>query len=142
MGFGCNSAGVIGCRIIDSPKEKTIATVTNSFVPCNGRFPFLITISSIFIASSFSGINSSIISTISVTLIILLGIFMTFLVSKLLSKIFLKGSPSSFVLELPPFRKPQFGKILIRSILDRTLFVLRKSYYCCCPCWNYYLVVC
>ena len=127
MGFGCNAAGVTGCRIINSPREKLIAILTNSFVPCNGRFPFLITIATIFIAGSVQGFSGSIISTIAVLLVILLGIFMTLLISKILSKTLLKGMPSSFVLELPPYRKPQFGKILVRSIFDRTLFVLGRA---------------
>lgn len=128
MGFGCNATGVVGARIIDSPREKLIAILTNSFVPCNGRFPFLITISTIFIGSTVaSGFTSSIISTIIVLLVILLGVFMTLFISKILSKTILKGVPSSFMLELPPYRKPQIGKILIRSIFDRTLFVLGRA---------------
>ena len=127
MGFGCNSAGVTGCRIINSPREKLIAILTNNFVPCNGRFPFLISIATIFIAGSMQGFGASIVSTLSVILVILLGIFCALLVSKILSKTILKGMPSSFVLELPPYRKPQFGKILIRSIFDRTLFVLGRA---------------
>ena len=142
MGFGCNCAGVVGCRIIESPRERLIATLTNSFIPCNGRFPFLITISTIFIAGIFPFFNASIVSTISVVCMIFLGIFMTFSVSKLLSKTLLKGIPSSFVLELPPFRKPQFGKIFVRSIFDRTLFVLRKSNSCCSPSRNCYMDIC
>ena len=126
MGFGCNAAGVVGCRIIDSPRERLIAILTNSFVPCNGRFPFLITISSIFIGSYFKK-ASSIISTIVVLLVIILGIFMTLIISKILSKTVLKGIPSSFILELPPYRKPQIGKVIIRSIFDRTLFVLGRA---------------
>ena len=116
-----------GCRIIDSPREKLIAILTNNFVPCNGRFPFLITVATIFIAGSIQGFSGSIISTIAVLFVILLGIFMTLIVSKILSKTLLKGMPSSFVLELPPYRKPQFGKIFIRSIFDRTLFVLGRA---------------
>ena len=127
MGFGCNAAGVVGCRIINSPRERLIAILTNAFVPCNGRFPFLISIATIFIASKFSGISSSIISTLVVVFVILLGIVMTLLISKILSKTLLKGVPSSFILELPPYRKPQFGKIIIRSIFDRTLFVLGRA---------------
>ena len=126
MGFGCNAAGVVGCRIIDSPREKLIAILTNVFVPCNGRFPFLITIATIFFASNF-GEASSLISTLIVLFVILIGIFMTLLISKILSKTILKGFPSTFILELPPYRKPQFGKILIRSIFDRTLFVLGRA---------------
>lgn len=110
MGFGCNACGVTGCRIINSPRERLVAILTNSFVPCNGRYPFLITVASIFLVSGFSGLGSSIVSTLSVVLVILLGIILSLLVSKLLSKTFLKGVPSSFVLELPPYRKPQFRK--------------------------------
>ena len=127
MGFGCNSAGVTGCRIIDSPREKLISILTNSFVPCNGRFPFLITIASIFVGGVFASKNPSLIATIVVLLVILLGIFMTILISKILSKTILKGVPTSFILELPPYRKPQIGKVLVRSIFDRTLFVLGRA---------------
>ena len=127
MGFGCNSAGVTGCRIIDSPREKLISILTNSFVPCNGRFPFLITIASIFVGGLFASKNSSLIATIVVLLVVLLGIFMTILISKFLSKTILKGIPTSFILELPPYRKPQIGKVLVRSIFDRTLFVLGRA---------------
>jgi len=127
MGFGCNAAGVVGTKIIDSPREKLISMVTNAFVPCNGRFPLLITISSIFIGSYFVSAASSIVSSICVLLIVLLGIFLTLLVSKILSKTILKGLPSSFILELPPYRKPQIRSIIIRSLLDRTLFVLGRA---------------
>lgn len=127
MGFGCNAAGVCGCRIIDSPRERIIAAITNSFVPCNGRFPFLIAIATIFVAGLSGGFAGSIISTFTVLLVILLGIFLTFVISRLLSKTILKGKPSSFVLELPPYRKPQIGKVLIHSIFDRTLFVLGRA---------------
>ena len=127
MGFGCNSAGVTGCRIIDSPREKLISILTNSFVPCNGRFPFLITIASIFIGGLVTIKNSSLIATIVVLLIVLFGIFMTIIISKILSKTILKGVPASFILELPPYRKPQIGKVLVRSMFDRTLFVLGRA---------------
>jgi len=127
MGFGCNAAGVVGCRIISSPRERLIAILTNNFVPCNGRFPFLITMATIFIGSFFASSISSFISTIFVLLLILLGIWLTLIVSKFLSKTVLKGVPSSFILELPPYRKPQVGKILVRSIFDRTLFVLGRA---------------
>ena len=127
MGFGCNAAGVVGCRIIDSPRERLIAILTNAFVPCNGRFPFLITVAMIFVGGYFSGMFQSFIATLVVLLVILLGIFLTLAISKILSKTILKGVPSSFILELPPYRKPQIGKILIRSIFDRTLFVLGRA---------------
>jgi len=127
MGFGCNCAGVIGCRIIDSPREKLIAIITNNFVPCNGRFPTLIAISTIFIGGIVGGIYGSVLSSLSVIAVVVLGILMTLFVSKLLSKTILKGLPSSFTLELPPYRRPQIGKIIVRSIFDRTLFVLGRA---------------
>ncbi len=125
MGFGCNAAGVTGARIIDSPREKLIAILTNSFVPCNGRFPALIAIITIFFASSlpFGGVLSS----FYLTLIIAFSVGLSLLASKLLSVSVLKGIPSSFAIELPPYRKPQFGQIVVRSVLDRTLFVLGRA---------------
>ncbi|GMQ64290.1 ferrous iron transport protein B [Vallitalea maricola] len=126
MGFGCNAAGITSCRIIDSPRERLIAIITNNFVPCNGRFPTLIALATIFIAG-ISGKFSSVIGTIIILLTIVLAVFLTFGISRLLSKTILKGIPSSFTLELPPYRKPQIGKILIRSIIDRTLFVLGRA---------------
>ena len=125
MGFGCNAAGVTGCRIIDSPRERLIAILTNSFVPCNGRFPILIAIISMFFMTSTK--YSSLVSALILTSMILLGILMTLLVSWILSKTILKGIPSSFTLELPPYRRPQIGKVIIRSIFDRTLFVLGRA---------------
>lgn len=127
MGFGCNAAGIIGCRIIDSPRERLIAIITNNFIPCNGRFPVLITLITIFFVGSTSGLLQSFLSALLLTSIIMLGVLMTFLVSKILSKTILKGISSSFTLELPPFRKPQVGKIIIHSIFDRTLFVLARA---------------
>lgn len=127
MGFGCNAAGVVGCRIIDSPRERLIAMITNNFVPCNGRFPTLIAIITMFFVGSLMGPMQSITSTLLLTGVILLGVMMTFFVSRLLSKTILKGVPSSFTLELPPYRKPQIGKVLVRSLLDRTLFVLGRA---------------
>lgn len=126
MGFGCNAAGVISCRIIDSPREQLIAIITNNFVPCNGRFPTLIILSSIFIASR-AGEFSSLTATLFILFAIVLGVSITLLVSNLLSKTILKGLPSSFVLELPPYRKPQVGRVIVRSIFDRTIFVLARA---------------
>ena len=114
-------------RIIDSKREKIIAMLTNCFVPCNGRFPFLITIATIFVGGLFSGVFSSLVATATVLFIVLLGIFMTIIVSKFLSKTLLKGKPTSFILELPPYRKPQIGKVIVRSIFDRTIFVLGRA---------------
>ena len=127
MGFGCNAAGVVGCRIIDSERERLIAMITNNFVPCNGRFPTLISIISMFIITASSGVLASLGSALVLLSVIVLGILMTFLVSKILSVTVLKGVPSSFTLELPPYRKPQIGKVLVRSIFDRTLFVLGRA---------------
>ncbi len=127
MGFGCNAAGVIGCRIIDSPRERLIAIITNNFVPCNGRFPTLIALISMFFIGAATGLFSSFLSAFFLTLLIVLGIFATFLFSRILSKTILKGETSSFVLELPPYRKPQIGKVIVRSIFDRTLFVLKRA---------------
>lgn len=128
MGLGCNAAGVVGCRIINSPREKLIAILTNVFMPCNGRFPTLIAVASIFIGGSvLGGAKGGLISAFAVTCIIILGVFMTLLTSRILSKTVLKGVQSGFVLELPPYRKPQIGKVLVRSIFDRTLFVLGRA---------------
>lgn len=127
MGFGCNAAGVAGCRIIDSPRERLIAILTNSFVPCNGRFPTLIALISMFFALNVGGILDSLWAAAMLTVVILMGIGMTFAASKLLSKTLLKGVPSSFTLELPPYRRPQIGRVLVRSALDRTLFVLGRA---------------
>lgn len=127
MGFGCNAAGVVGTRIIDSPRERIIAAITNSFVPCNGRYPFLIAIATIFFSGCFLSLPASFASTLIVIAIILLGIILTLIISKILSNTILKGESSSFILELPPYRKPQIGKILIRSIFDRTIFVLARA---------------
>lgn len=128
MGLGCNAAGVVGCRIIDSPRERLIAILTNSMVPCNGRFPTLITLISIFfVAGLGGGFFASLSSAILLTAVILLGILATLASSWLLSHTLLKGIPSSFTLELPPYRRPQIGKVILRSILDRTLFVLGRA---------------
>lgn len=127
MGFGCNAAGVVGCRIIDSPRERLIAILTNNFVPCNGRFPTLIAIITMFFAGIAAAPYQSAVSVLLLLGVILLGIFLTFGVSRLLSGTLLKGVPSSFTLELPPYRRPQIGKVIVRSIFDRTLFVLGRA---------------
>ncbi len=126
MGFGCNAAGVTGCRIIDSPRERLIAILTNSLVPCNGRFPLLISIITMFFFAG-TGIFSSIGASFMLLACILFGVLMTLLLSKFLSRTLLRGEPSSFILELPPYRRPQLGKVLVRSILDRTVFVLGRA---------------
>ncbi|WP_053956442.1 nucleoside recognition domain-containing protein [Inediibacterium massiliense] len=127
MGFGCNAAGIIACRIIESPRERLIAMITNNFVPCNGRFPTLIAVSSIFIGSIVASQYSTMVASFFVCILVIIGILVTLGVSFGLSKTLLKGVPSSFTLELPPYRKPQFGKILYRSLIDRTIFVLGRA---------------
>ncbi len=127
MGFGCNACGVSGCRIIDSPRERLIGILTNNFVPCNGRFPILISIITMFFAVGISGPVGSVVSAVMLLGVIVLGVAMTFAVSRLLSATILKGVSSSFALELPPYRAPQVGKVIIRSVFDRTLFVLGRA---------------
>lgn len=127
MGFGCNAAGIVGCRIIDSPRERLIAMLTNNFIPCNGRFPTMIAIISMFFIGGAALPLQSISSALLLALIIVLAISMSLIISKILSMTLLKGVPSSFTLELPPYRKPQIGKVITRSIFDRTLFVLGRA---------------
>ena len=123
MGFGCNAAGVTGCRIIHSPRERLIAILTNSFVPCNGRFPTILAILTIFFAGSAKSFELAFL----LTFVILFGVFMTFISSWLLSKTVLKGVPSSFTLELPPYRKPQIISVLVHSVINRTCRVLLRA---------------
>jgi len=127
MGFGCNAAGVTGCRIIDSPRERMIAIITNALVPCNGRFPMLAAIITMFITAGVSSGAQSVLSALILAGAVVLSIAVTFAVSKMLSVTVLRGVPSSFVLELPPYRMPQWGKVIVRSMLDRTLFVLGRA---------------
>ncbi|HXF86674.1 MAG TPA: nucleoside recognition domain-containing protein [Anaerolineales bacterium] len=127
MGFGCNAAGVVSTRIIDSPRERLIAILTNNFVPCNGRFPTLIMLGTVFVAAGFSGTTASLIAAASVVGVVLIGIGFTFLMSWLLSRTVLKGEASAFTLELPPYRVPNIGRILYTSLIDRTLFVLWRA---------------
>ena len=127
MGFGCNAVGVTGCRIIDSPRERIMAIVTNSFIPCNGRFPMLTALISMFFLGSTKPPFDSVLGAVILTGLICLALAASFGVSKLLSLTLLKGTPSSFVLELPPYRKPKVCSVIIRSVLDRTLFVLGRA---------------
>ncbi len=127
MGFGCNAAGVIACRIIESPRERLIAVLTNVFVPCNGRFPTLIGLSAVFIGGSAALFVKSALATVAVACLVVFGVAVTLIVSRFLSSTLAKGVPSSFTLELPPFRKPQIGQVIVRSMLDRTLFVLTRA---------------
>ena len=134
MGIGCNAVGVTGCRIIDSKRERLIAILTNNFMPCNGRYPSIIAMISIFFIGNKYGILSSFMCALMLVLVILLSVIMTFIVSKYLSKTLLKGEKSSFILELPKYRKPKIGSVIVRSILDRTIFVLGRAISVAAPC--------
>ncbi len=127
MGFGCNAAGIVSTRIIDSPRERLIAILTNNFVPCNGRFPTLIMLGTVFVAAGFSGLSASLIAAASVVGVVLIGIGFTLFMSWVLTKTVLKGEASAFTLELPPYRVPNIGRILYTSLIDRTLFVLWRA---------------
>jgi ferrous iron transport protein B len=127
MGYGCNAAGIIATRIIESPREKLIAILTNNFALCNGRWPTQILIATLFIGSLAPAAWAGIISALAVFGIALLGIFLTFFSSWLLSRTVLKGEASVFTMELPPFRPPNFLKTLYTSLIDRTLFVLWRA---------------
>ena len=122
MGLGCSACGVIGCRIIEAPKERAIAVVTNSLMPCNGKFPALIALCALLV-----GGQNSLLAALLLLLILMLAVGATLLVSKLLSTTLLRGEPSRFVLELPPYRRPQVGRVLVRSLCSRTLFVLGRA---------------
>lgn len=128
MGLGCNAAGVVGCRIIDSERDRMIAILTNTMVPCNGRFPAIISLITLFIVGTTqSNAKTFLLAAISLTCVVIVGVFMTLVASWLLSKTILKGMPSAFFLELPPYRRPQVGKIIVRSLRDRTMFVLLRA---------------
>ncbi len=127
MGLGCNAAGIIACRIIDSPRERLIAILTNNFMPCNGRWPTLIILATLFVAASFPPAYAAIAAAGSLVLIILLGGATTLIVSAILSRTILKGEASSFTLELPPYRRPNILRVLYTSMIDRTLFVLWRA---------------
>jgi ferrous iron transport protein B len=127
MGFGCNAAGVISTRVIDSPRERMIAILTNNFVPCNGRFPTLIMLATIFVGAQFPPAFASAAAAGAVMGVVVIGVIFTLLVSWLLSKSLLRGEASAFTLELPPYRRPGFLRILYTSLIDRTLFVLWRA---------------
>jgi len=127
MGFGCNAAGVVATRVIDSPRERLIAILTNNFVPCNGRFPTLIMLATVFVAARFTPALTSFIAAGTVVGVVLIGVVFTFLMSWILSKTLLKGEASAFTLELPPYRRPNVSRILYTSLIDRTIFVLWRA---------------
>jgi ferrous iron transport protein B len=127
MGFGCNAAGVISTRIIDSPRERLIAIITNNFSICNGRWPTLILMGTIFVGAAAPPALASFFAAGSVMAIAVLGIGFTLLVSAFLSRTWLKGEASVYSLELPPYRPPQILQTLYTSVIDRTLIVLWRA---------------
>lgn len=126
MGFGCNCVGVTGARIIDSKRERIISILTNSFTPCNGRFPAIIKLISIFFVSQVN-VGSEFLSALVLSIVIVFSIAVTLLISNMLSKTLLKGENSHYILELPSYRKPQITKVITRSLLNRTIFVLGRA---------------
>jgi ferrous iron transport protein B len=127
MGFGCNAAGVISTRVIDSPRERLVAILTNNFVPCNGRFPTLIMVATLFAGATVPPIVASFAAAGAVVGVVVLGVLFTLVVSWALSKTVLRGEASAFTLELPPYRRPGVARILYTSLIDRTLFVLWRA---------------
>ncbi len=127
MGFGCNAAAITSTRIIDSPRERLIAILTNNFVPCNGRFPTLIMLAVIFVAAAFPPALASLAAAGAVVAVVLLGVGFTLAVSWALSRTVLAGEASAFTLELPPYRRPSVLRILYTSLIDRTIFVLGRA---------------
>ncbi len=127
MGFGCNAAGIIATRVIDSPRERLIAIITNNFALCNGRWPTQILVATLFIGALVPAHFAGIISAAAVVSVALLGVLLTFVVSWALSRTVLKGQPSTFSLELPPYRPPRILQTIYTSFIDRTLFVLWRA---------------
>jgi ferrous iron transport protein B len=127
MGFGCNAAGITATRVIDSPRERLIAILTNNFVPCNGRFPTLIMLATIFVAAAFPPAFASLAAAGAVVGVVLIGVGFTLLSSWLLARTVLQGEASAFTLELPPYRRPSMLRILYTSLIDRTIFVLWRA---------------
>lgn len=127
MGFGCNAAAIMSTRIIESPRERMLAILTNNFVPCNGRWPTLILLASLFMAVGFTGGMHTFVTAFVVMGMVLFGVIITLFVSWALSKTALKGTPSHYTLELPPYRKPKMLNTILRASLDKTIYVLRRA---------------
>ena len=127
MGLGCNAVGVMGCRIIDSPRERLAAILTNSLMPCNGRFPTVILLAGIFFASGVGGLLGGAVVALTLTVVVVLGVFLTLFLTRVLTSTLLRGEASFFTIEMPPYRRPDFLGVLVRSLLDRTLTVLWRA---------------
>jgi len=117
----------MGCRIIDSPRERLAAVLTNVFMPCNGRFPTIILLSGVFFASGAGGFFGGVISALTLTAVVILGVFLTLFLTRVLTSTLLRGKPSFFTVEMPPYRRPDFLRVITRSLLDRTLSVLLRA---------------
>ena len=124
MGLGCNACGVTGCRIIDSPRERLVAMLTNPLVPCNGRFPLLIALLNLFFVGNGA---SALLPAMGLLALLICSVLVSLLASRLLTHTLLRGERSAFSLELPPYRRPQIAQVLVRSLLDRTVFVLGRA---------------
>ena len=127
MGLGCNAVGVMGCRIIDSPRERLAAILTNSLMPCNGRFPTVILLSGIFFGAGVGGLLGSAVTALVLTATVLLGVALTLALTRTLTLTLLRGESSFFTMEMPPYRRPDLLRVLTRSLLDRTLSVLWRA---------------
>ncbi len=127
MGFGCNAAAIMSTRIIESPRERMLAILTNNFVPCNGRWPTLILLASLFMAAGYAGASASLVTAAMVMSMVLIGIVVTISVSWVLSKTALKGVPTQYTLELPPYRRPKFWNTVLRSSIDKSWYVLKRA---------------
>ncbi|MBO1626982.1 ferrous iron transporter B [Bacillus arachidis] len=127
MGFGCNAAAIMSTRIIESPRERMLAILTNNFVPCNGRWPTLILMASLFMAAGYTGSMQTLVTAGVVVGMVVIGVIVTLTVSWVLSKTALKGVPTHYTLELPPYRKPKIWNTIVRSTLDKSLYVLKRA---------------
>ncbi|MGX5381012.1 nucleoside recognition domain-containing protein, partial [Bacillus thuringiensis serovar darmstadiensis] len=127
MGFGCNAAAIMSTRIIESPRERMLAILTNNFVPCNGRWPMLILMASLFMAAGYTGSMQTLVTAGVVVGMVVIGVIMTLTVSWVLSKTALKGVPTHYTLELPPYRKPKVWNTIVRATLDKSIYVLKRA---------------
>ncbi|MDC2867779.1 MULTISPECIES: nucleoside recognition domain-containing protein [unclassified Bacillus (in: firmicutes)] len=127
MGFGCNAAAIMSTRIIESPRERMLAILTNNFVPCNGRWPTLILLASLFMAAGYTGGTQTLVTSGVVVGMVVIGIIVTLTVSWVLSKTALKGVPTHYTLELPPYRKPKILDTIVRATLDKSIYVLKRA---------------
>ena len=125
---------IMSTRIIESPRERMLAILTNNFVPCNGRWPMLILMASLFMVAGYTGSMQTLVTAGVVVGMVVLGVIMTLTVSWVLSKTALKGVPTHYTLELPPYRKPKVWNTIVRATLDKSIYVLKRAIVVLCPC--------